>query len=107
MVGAAVLSLDGSNLDVGSLTMSFPTIIPINPLDPQVDRSLSFLFNPSGGEDFISLAIIRTFPASVEIENVLLFGDWQEAASVVPEPATAALLAMGLAAGRLARRKRR
>jgi hypothetical protein len=106
-VSAAVLSLDGSNLDVGSIALSFPTIIPSDPVDPMIDHHLSILFGVPGGEDFIGLATIRTFATGVVIEDLFVFGDWQEASSV-PEPGTAALVMLGLAAaGRIARRKRR
>ena len=106
-VSAVVLSLDGLNLDVGGIAVSFPTIVPINPLDPAIDRFLSLVFDVSGGADFIGLATIKTSPSGVVIEDQLLHGDWQEAASV-PEPATAALMMIGLAAAvRVARRNRR
>ena len=49
-VSAALLSLDGSNLDVGSLAISFLTIIPSDPLDPTIDQFLSFLFGVHAGQ---------------------------------------------------------
>lgn len=99
----AVLSLDGSTLDVGSIDISLPTILPGSPADPTVNNYLSILFGVPGGGDFISLARIKTFPdSSVAIENVFFSAD-----ATVPEPATSALVMMGLAAAGIARRKRR
>jgi hypothetical protein len=100
---AAVLSLDGSTLDVGSIDISLPTIIPGNPVDPTINNYLSILFDVPGGGDLVSLARIKTFlNNSVETENVFLPAD-----ATVPEPATSALVMMGLAAAGIARRKRR
>jgi hypothetical protein len=102
----AIFSFDGSNLDVGSIFVSFPTITPIDPLDPTIDRFLSILFFVDGGTDFINLATISTFPGGrVVTDDLFRFGD---ATVPVPEPGTVALLVIGLAAaGRNARRKRR
>ena len=102
-VNAALLSLDGSNLDVGTLDIAFLTI-PSNPLDPTIDSFLSFVFGVLAGEDRIGLATIKTFPdGSLAFDDSLRFGD-----ASVPEPGTAVLLMIGLAAaGRTARRKRR
>jgi len=108
--GVAVLSLDGLNLDIGSFAVVFPRILPIDPLDPAIDQSLSFLFGPPGVADFINLATIQTFPdGSVATEDAFRFGDWEVASTPVPEPGTATLVVIGLiaAAGRIARRKRR
>jgi len=103
-VSANILSLDGSNLDVGSLSIIFPSIIPSDPLDPTIDQYLSFVFGVPAGEDFLNLATIQTFPGGGSaIDNLFRFGN-----ASVPEPGTTALLLIGLAgAGRFARRKRR
>ena len=105
-LSAAVLSLEGPNLDVGFITINFPTIIPINPLNPRIDRFLSFQFDVPLGADFLNLATISTFPTDVVVDDLFVYGDWQHVA-IVPEPGTVALVAIGLATGRLARRKRR
>jgi len=102
-VNAALLSLDGSNLDIGTLDIAF-LIVPSDPLDPTIDRFLSFVFGVLAGEDRIGLATITTFPdGSLAFEDSLRFGD-----ASVPEPGMAALVVIGLAAaGRTLRRKRR
>jgi hypothetical protein len=104
-VAAAILSLDGSNLDVGFVSISFPTIIPVNPADPTIDHFLSLIFDVPAGSDFIGLATILTSPSGgVSIDDLFLFGDWTAA----PEPGTAALVVIGLAAaGGVVRRRRR
>jgi hypothetical protein len=106
-VGGSLLSLDGSNLDVGSIAITFPTIVPGDPLDPTIDQAMSIEFGLPPGSDFIGLSTISTFPnGSVVVADLFLFGDWTVAA--VPEPSTAALVLIAVAAAsRAARRKRR
>jgi hypothetical protein len=108
-VSASLFSLDGSTLDVGSIAMTFPTIPPIGPADPSIDQFLSLLFGVAPGGDFIGASTVSTFPGGggVVVSDVFSFGDWTVAA-VAPEPGTASLLLIGLAAaGRLVRRRRR
>jgi len=98
-----LFSFDGSNLDIGGFELALP-IIPADPLvDPAIDRFLSFVFTPNGGGDFIGLATLTTFNGIVTPDNLVLLAD-----ASVPEPGTATLVVIGLAAaGRIARRKRR
>lgn len=105
-VSAALFSLDGSALDIGAVALSW-TIIPVNPSNPTIDHFLSLQLGVPVGDDFIGLNTITMFPNnSVVFDDVSRFGDWTTA-QVVPEPATAALVLIGLAAGRVARRRRR
>ena len=108
-VSAAVLSLDGSNLDVGSVAVGFPTIPPVLPGDPSIDQFLSLLFGVPPGGDFIGVSTVSTFPGGgLLVGDLFSFGDWTVAAAAAPEPGTAGLLLMGLAAaGRMVRRRRR
>jgi hypothetical protein len=108
-VGGSVLSLNGSNLDVGSSGITFPTVFPSLPTDPTIDESLSLLFGVAAGADFIGRSRTLTLPGGGSvIDDLFLFGDWTVARVPVPEPGTAALGALALAAVvRAAKRRRR
>jgi hypothetical protein len=106
--GGSIESFDGSDLDAGSLGITFPTIVPGDPLDPTIDQVMSLLFSVGAGSDFIGLSTISTFPdGGVVIGDLFLFGDWTT--STVPEPGTATLVAIALVAAgaRAARRRKR
>lgn len=106
-VGAAVLSLDGSNLDVGNIDISFQTIFPADQSDPTIDQFMSLQFGVPAGSDFIGLTTISTFPGGgVAIDDLFVFGDWTVGA--VPETGSTVFVVIGLAvAGGVARRRRR
>ena len=101
----AISSSDGSKLDGGRLQITFPTVLPSNPADPTIDRTLVFVFDLPAGADVTALATFERFPdGSVIIGDLFLDGDWTAAPdAAVPEPGTFALLGLGLlAAGRSA-----
>ena len=92
----SVFSIDGSKLDIGKIALSLPT----NPSAPTIDHFIALLFGVNAGTDSIGLATVP----SGRVGDVIVFGDWIAA----PEPGTAALVLIGLAAaGRTARRRRR
>jgi hypothetical protein len=101
-----VLSLDGTKLDGGGgFGIQFPTIFPVDPTDPTIDYALSISFNPSSGEDLISVAGRFTFPdGSVVISDLFMDGNW---VAQVPEPGTPMLVGAGLVFLVIARRRRR
>ncbi len=105
----AMSSSDGSELDGGELGITFATIVPSNPADPIIDRSLRFSFEAPAGEYSVSGATYFRYPdGAVIVSDLFLEGDWTAAPdAAIPEPGTFALLGMGLlAAGRSAVRRR-
>ena len=102
--GFFLFSFDGSNIDAGGFSLALPTILPSGPSDPTIDQFLSFVFTGRGGGVFIGLARVSTFPVgTVTTDDLALLADVS-----VPEPGTASLMVIGLAAvGRMARRRRR
>ena len=107
-VGAAVLSLDGSNLDVGSIDILFPLIVPGSASDPTLDQFMSLVFGVPSGSDFIGLSTISIFPdGRLQFADLFLFGDWTTGdIATVPEPSSLLLLATG-GLGLLAKLRRR
>jgi len=100
--GVFLLSFDGSSLDAGGFAITL-LIDPSNPV--AVEHFLSFVFTGSDGGDFIGLGTTTTFPDGSQTEGP---GVASLADASVPEPGTASLVLIGLAAaGRIARRKRR
>ena len=104
LVLSGILSLDGTKLDGGGIGIQFPTIFPVVPTDPTIDQTLSILFGPSSGGDFIGVATHLTFPdGSIVIRDLFIDGNW---VAQVPEPGTLALLGLGLAGLGFARRRK-
>jgi hypothetical protein len=100
-----IFSLDGTKLDGGGFGAKFPTIFPVVPTDPTIDQTLSILFGPSSGGDFIGVTTRFTFPdGSIVIRDQLIAGNW---VAQVSEPGMLMLLGMAvLGAGWSANRKR-
>lgn len=81
-------------LDGGGIGINFPTIFPVVPTDPTIDQTLTILFEPSPGGDFIGVATQFTFPdGSIAIGDLFIDGNW---VAQVPEPGTLMLLGIGL-----------
>ena len=107
---AGISSADGTQLDAGGVGITFPTILPPNPFDPAIDRTLVLGFDAAAGLDVVQLATFLTFPdGSVVIGDLFVDGNWTAAPiAAIPEPGTFTLLGIGLAAaGRSALRRRR
>jgi len=89
-----IISIDGTKLDGGGIGIEFPTILPVVPTDPTIDQTLSILFGPSSGGDFIGVATRSTFPDdSIVIGDLFIDGNW---VAQIPEPGTLILLGIGL-----------
>ena len=89
-----IQSLDGTQLDSGGFGINFPTIPPVDPTDPTIDQSLSISFNPSSGEDRISVATFFIFPnGQIDVADLFMNGNW---VVQVPEPRTPMLVAAAL-----------
>ena len=72
-----IVSIDGTKLDRGGIGITFPTILPVGPTDPTIDQTLSILFGPSSGGDFIGVATRSTFPdGSIVIGDLFIDGNW-------------------------------
>ena len=100
-----IQSLDGTKLDGGGFGINFPTIFPVDPTDPTIHQSLSISFNPSSGEDLISVATLFIFPnGQIAIADLFMDGNW---VAQVPEPGTPMLVAAGLVLLVITRRRRR
>lgn len=96
-----IQSLDGTKLDGGGFGINFPTIFPVDPTDPTIHQSLSISFNPSSGEDLISVATFYIFPnGQIAVADLFMDGNW---VAQVPEPGILMLLGIGLLAVVLSR----
>jgi len=96
----AIASVDGSKLDSGQIEMVFPTIPPLTPADPTIDRIMGLGFSMPSGGDGIGGETFKTYPDGImtAAEWFPVDGDWTVAPqAAVSEPASLTLLGLGLA----------
>lgn len=101
-----LLSLGGTlGVSYDGIGIMFPTIFPVVPTDPTIDKWLSIWFSSSPGGALIYVATESVFPdGSIVIGDQFVEGDW---VARVPEPGTLMLLGIGLlGVGWRANRKR-
>ncbi len=89
-----VASVDGAEIDSGTIAIQFPTMFPVDPTRPTIDKRLSIFFDSSSVGDSINLASQYTFPGGgIVIGDLFSNGNWLAQA---PEPGTLMLLLLGL-----------
>lgn len=88
---SGLTSFNGVTLDAGSFQLELPTVLPNDPaVDPTISRTLSMIFDPRTGEDFLGLASVFVYPdGSQLVGDLFIVGDW---ALAVAEPGTFLLL---------------
>ena len=88
---SSLTSFNGVTLDEGSFQLELPTVLPNDPaVDPTISRTLSMIFDPRTGEDFLGMASVFVYPdGSQLVGDLFIAGDW---ALAVAEPGTFLLL---------------